>query len=124
MNNEIKLNKEVKKILFLLNQVFEIENKVNKLEENNSINRNIKKLKEFFEETFNEQISFLIENPIGEKYNETRTDVEANISGDSTEDLVIVDVIKPIIRMKQGKINQIIQKAIVVVETKKGEENE
>ena len=70
------------------------------------------------EQMLDEKISFIIENPINQKYKETRTDVEANISGDSTENLIIVDVIKPIIRIKQGKVSKIIQKGIVIVQDK------
>ena len=58
----------------------------------------------------------MIENPKGQEYNETRTDVEANIIGNSVENLIIVDVIKPIIRVKQNKTSQIIQKGIVIVQ--------
>jgi len=115
---DLKLDKEVKKYLFILNQIFEIEKKVNRLEERNSINRNTKKLMEFFEESMSDYISFIVENPIDESYNETRTDVEASISGNESENLIIVEVIKPIIRIKSGKLNQIVQKAIVIVESK------
>lgn len=116
MNLEIKLNKELKKYLFLLNQIFEMEKKVEKLQEKNSIQRNLNKLKSFFEEEFIEGVSLMIENPINQKYDETRTDVEAMIAGESAENLVIVDVIKPIIRIKQNNRIQIIQKGVVIVE--------
>jgi len=112
-------NKELKKQLQLLNQLFEIEKKVIKLNEKNSISRNVNKLKDFFENDFSEKYSFIIENPIDESYTETRTDVEASISGDSIEDLIIIDVIKPIIRLKHEMNNQIIQKGIVIVQDKK-----
>jgi len=117
---------ELKKQIQLLNQLFEIEKKVTKLNEKNSINRNINKLKDFFKNDFNGNFSLIIENPIDESYRETRTDVEASISGDSVEDLIIIEVIKPIIRLKHGINNQIIQKGIVIVQderTIKKEEN-
>jgi len=118
MQTQIKLNKAVKNQIFILNQIFEIENKLSKLNITHTINRNIDKLKSFYEDSFDDNISFMIENPKGEDYNETRTDIEANIIGDSTNNLIIVDIIKPIIRIKQGGINQIIQKGIVIVQDK------
>lgn len=112
-------NKNSKQQIQILNQIFEIEKKTLKLNEKNSINRNINKLKDIFENDLDEKISFIIENPINQNYKETRTDVEANISGDSTENLIIVDVIKPIIRLKQDENSQIIQKGIVIVQDEK-----
>jgi hypothetical protein len=116
MQTQIKLSKAVKNQLFILNQIFEIEKKVERLNIDNTIGRNIDKLKNFYENDFDENTSFVVENPITQKYSETRTDVEASISGDSTENLIITDVIKPIIRIKQGGTNQIIQNGIVVVQ--------
>ncbi len=118
MQTQIKLNKAVKNQVFILNQIFEIENKLSKLDVTHTINRNIDKLKSFYEDSFDDNIAFMIENPKGEDYNETRTDIEANIIGDSIDNLIIVDVIKPIIRIKQGGVNQIIQKGIVIVQDK------
>lgn len=100
------------KFLHVLNQIFEIEQKLGKIQEPNSIQRNIDKLKENCQSLFN--LSF--ENPLGEKYNETRTDCEANIAGESTDNLVVVEVIKPIIRYKDDDgISLIVQKAVVIV---------
>ena len=118
IKGEVMINKTIKNHIFILNQIFEIENKLAKITENNSIGRNIDKLKNFYENELDENISFIIENPKNEEYNETRTDVEANIIGESVNNLVIVDVIKPIIRIKQGSKNQIIQKGIVIVQDK------
>ncbi len=118
MQTQVKLNKAVKNKIFILNQIFEIENKLSKLDISHTINRNINKLKSFYEDSFDDNISFIIENPKGQDYNETRTDIEANIVGDSIENLIVIDVIKPIIRVKQGGINQIVQKGIVIVQDK------
>jgi hypothetical protein len=107
--------------LDLLNQVFEIEKKVSSLKETNSIHRNLTKMKETFRNIFpsesGEESGLSYHNPIGEPYNETRTDVEASIAGASTEKLFITEVIKPIIRYHKGGINTITQKGIVIVET-------
>jgi hypothetical protein len=107
------------KIFFdILNQLFEIEKKLERIEESNSINRNLSKLKELFETELYQQGSGLTyHNPIGEPYSETRTDCEASIAGENTENLVITEVIKPIIRFKQGGFNHIVQKAVVIVQS-------
>lgn len=100
-------------IIFLLNQLFEIEGKLKKLSETNSIHRNTKRIYEFLN-----QKGYFYHNPIGESYNETRTDCEATISGSVTADLIIVEVIKPVIHLKKNNTSHIIQKAIVIVEGK------
>jgi hypothetical protein len=113
-----KLPESQKVLLDLLNQVFEIEKKLERIEESNSISRNVNKLKELFEtELYPQSGGFTYYNPIGEEYSETRTDCDASIAGESTENLVIIEVIKPIIRLKQGGFNQIVQKAVVVVQS-------
>ena len=117
MNNQISIQKNY---LFLINQVFEIEQKTLKIKEQNSILRNVNKVKELFENGFfytNAALTY--ENPLGQKYDENRIDCEASIAGESTENLRITEVIKPIIRIKQNGITSIVQKAVVVVESKK-----
>ncbi|MFN8276696.1 MAG: hypothetical protein U0T84_04390 [Chitinophagales bacterium] len=107
-----------------INQVFEIEKKVTQIQESNSIPRNVNRLKDLIEnELFksfasNEQSGFVYHNPIGESYTDTRTDCEATIAGTGVENLVITEVIKPIIFLKQGNFKQMVQKAVVIVESK------
>ena len=116
------LNKN-KKYYQLLDQLFEIERKLDKVKEVNSIARNVNKMKDIFENfTSNASLSgegFTYHNPIGEKYNETRLDLEASIAGDSTENLFVVEVIKPIIRLKTGRSTIIARKGVVVVTSNK-----
>lgn len=105
-----------KQFLAILNQVFDIEQKLAKISEPNTIRRNLDRIKSIFEqEILPDGQKLLYHNPLGEPYNETRTDCEASISGDSTENLRIVEVIKPIIRLQQGDIAYILQKGVVVV---------
>lgn len=109
-----------KEYLFILNQVFDMEQKVSALKESNTLQRNLDKLKKYFKNSvFEGDIELEYHNPIGEKYSETRTDCEASIAGDSTKNLRIVEVIKPIIRLRKGATTQIVQKAVVVVESRK-----
>lgn len=109
--------------LDIVNQIFEIEKKVSLLQENNSIQRNLNKLKDILESDLanneNGGAGFVFHDPIGEDYNETRIDCEASIAGTSTDNLVITEVIKPIIRYKSGGVNKLVQKAIVIVQSKK-----
>jgi hypothetical protein len=112
------------KYLDLINQVFEIEKKALAMQEQNSISRNINKIKEMIEHEFfnsessQQSVGFIYHNPISEAYNETRTDCEASISGTSTDNLEIIEVIKPIIFLKQGGIKKMVQKAVIVAQSK------
>ncbi len=101
----------------MLGQVFEIEKKVENLTESNSISRNITRLKEIFE-LLEKDGGLVYYNPIGEPYNETRTDIEASIAGSSPDNLIITEVIKPIVRYRKGGITLIARKRVVVAESK------
>ncbi|MCK9404100.1 MAG: hypothetical protein M0Q26_11945 [Chitinophagaceae bacterium] len=112
-DNSFKIPKH---FLFMLNQLFEMEQKVAKVQEQNSIQRNIDRLKGFFEtEALTENQGLVYYNPIGESFDETRTDCEATISGGSHENLKIIEVIRPIIYLKYGNTQLIAQKGIVIV---------
>ncbi len=99
-----------KEWLFVINQIFEMENKVSKLAENNSLQRNLDKIKIMLTD-----MGLTFENPIGQKFDETRTDCEASITGNSTENLEIVEVLKPIVRLSQNGVSAIAQKGLVIV---------
>ena len=94
----------------MANLVFEIDKKVLAKETNTSLQRIQDKMKRVLEEA-----GVFIYDPTGEKYNETRTDVEANISGSSTSGLVITDVIKPILYTETEGRKQLIQQGVVIV---------
>jgi hypothetical protein len=124
---------EIKKIipkvpqvyLDFMNQIFEIEKKANNLKEDNSIQRNLNKIKGILEEEFfkgTSAIGFTYHNPLGESYSETRTDCEATISGTGVDNLEIIEVIKPIIfysYQEDEKVKKVIvQAAVVIVQSK------
>ncbi len=114
-NTTIKIPKHY---LFMLNQIFEMEQKTAKIQEQNSIQRNIDRLKGFFEtEALAENQGLIYHNPIGESFDETRTDCEATISGTGHENLKIIEVIKPIIYVKYSNTQMIAQKGIVIVQS-------
>lgn len=66
-----------------------------------------------------EELGYFIKNPIGESYDLTRLDCEASIVGEQVEDLKIIEVIKPIIYLRDREKNQIIQRAVVIVQSQK-----
>jgi len=107
-----------KSILVALNQLYEIEQKLKKNGDASGVQRNIAKMKDAFEE-----LGFAYEDPMGQPFKETRTDLEATISGSGTENLVVVEVIKPIVRAVlrdgPGEFSKVVQKGIVVVESRK-----
>jgi hypothetical protein len=95
--------------LDFMNQIFEIEKKATNLKEENSIQRNINKMKGIIEEEFfkgSSTIGLTYHNPLGESYSDTRTDCEATISGTGVENLEIIEVIKPIIFMLIKKMKK------------------
>ncbi|MEM7370425.1 MAG: hypothetical protein AAF587_17580 [Bacteroidota bacterium] len=96
-------------LIQLVNQVYEMEKKLARMENSSSLMRNLRRMKQELD-----QIGLSYHDPVGEPYDETRTDCDASISGVGDEDLVIQEVIKPIIR-EGGKFGQIIQRGIVVV---------
>lgn len=106
-------------VISLINQVFEIEEKQKMIEQKNSIDRNVRNLKELLEEGFFQDFGITYHNPLGEDFKDSRTDCDVveNISN-TFENLVIVQVIRPIIRVKQNDTIRIIQRARVVVQSK------
>jgi hypothetical protein len=100
-----------RRLLVVLNQIFEMEKKLSLHGDPNNLGRNIGRMKSTIEE-----LGFFYEDPTGEEFQETRTDLEATIAGKGTEHLRVVEVIKPIIRGGQRALSRVLQKGIVVVE--------
>jgi hypothetical protein len=116
----------------LLNHLYEIERKVRGLEDFKKIARNIERMKDAFRTELNPaepDLELYYEDPMGQPYDETRNDLDANIAGESTENLFVVDVIKPIIVLRYGnsreRRSKIVQKGVVIVNSNtKQEETE
>ena len=100
----------MKQIINIINHVFEIEKKL-VLNCTPGIQRNIERIKSELSE-----MGYDYHSPVHEKWDETRTDCEANISGGLKNKMIITEVIKPVVRQKVESGKKIIQKAIVVVE--------
>ncbi len=99
--------------LTLLNNLYEIERKLTLHGDSNNAGRNIERMKEALCEQ-----GLFYEDPMGQPFTETRTDLDATISGLSVENLVVVDVIKPIIRVGEAALSRVVQKGIVVLQSK------
>lgn len=95
----------------LLNNLYEVENKISRSGDPGNALRNVMKMKEAIATE-----GVFYEDPFGQPFNETRTDLEVTISGVETESLRVVEVIKPIIRVGDSSYSRVVQKGIVVVQ--------
>ena len=96
----------------IINQFFEIEQKINHQNQSSLFERNFNKLKVLFEEE-----GYIIQNPVNESYNDSRTDCEASIVGKVTSKMKISKTLKPVIYKKSDNNILLIQKAVVFVES-------
>ena len=96
----------------MANLVFELEKK---LTDNNSpgLKRTVQRMRDVLDEA-----GILILNPMGEPYQETRTDLEANIVAPAKGVLYIVDVIKPVLYTQDQQGKALLQKGVVIVGSK------
>lgn len=100
-------------ILKIINQLHSVENKLKSNATLDTVSRNLNRINGAFEE-----MGILIQNPLGEGYDETRFDCEASITGESSENLHIVEVIKPIVYKREESGNALLQRGIVIAESK------
>jgi uncharacterized membrane protein len=98
--------------LQVMNNLCDIERKLATNGDPLNARRNVERIKEAFED---QQIFY--EDPMGQDFNETRTDLDASITGLGTENLKVVEVIKPIVRCGNKSLSRVVQKGIVVVES-------
>lgn len=99
--------------LVVLNNLYDIERKLALHGDPAHAIRNVERIKEVFQ-----QQGLFVEDPLGLTFRETRTDLEASIIGESTENLVVIEVMKPIIRLTSGPVSRVVQKGIVIVQSK------
>jgi hypothetical protein len=109
---DIQVSSVPKPLLTALNQVYELEQRIARHGDSCNLRRNIEKLKDAFEE-----LGLVYEDPMGQRVNETRTDLEVSIAGTGTENLLVVEVIKPIIRVVDRGMpgfSKVVQRGIAV----------
>lgn len=102
-------------VLGIVNQIFDIEKKLNDARNQDKFKRNISRIYFELEEGFN----IIVKDPTGEKYNDGRMDCDANIVGELLNDMNIIETLKPAVYEKdqEGSL-QIIQRAVVIVSGK------
>lgn len=100
-------------IHILINQLFELRNKLQQEGVEDKVERNLNRIFNTLEEE-----GYILKNPLGEEYKETRTDCEANIVGKESRHMIISQVIKPIIYRKELNELKLLQKGVVMVESK------
>lgn len=109
-------------VLKIMNNLYEIDRKLALHGDPGNTVRNVEKIKDAIGDFLgNNDFEIFYEDPMGQLFKETRTDLDAVITGNSTEDLYVVEVIKPIIRVGSSKYSQVIQKGSVVVASKNNE---
>ena len=96
----------------LLNNVYELESKLVTHGDPGNGLRNVEKIRDLLRE---EGLTY--ENPLGQVFKETRTDLDASISGEGIENLRVVEVIKPIVRVSFEGFSRVVQKGIVLVQS-------
>jgi len=95
----------------IINQLFEMQAKIKETGTANNFERNFSRLFNLFEDE-----GFIIQDPTGEAYAETRTDCEASISGRISSKMKITRTIKPIIYQRKDGNVQLLQKGVVIAE--------
>lgn len=95
----------------LINQIFDIRQKLRKELFYEKYERGFSRLENIFEEQ-----GFVVLNPEGERYSDSRTDCEANIVGRESSHMLIRQVIKPVVYQKIQGTLVLVQKGIVIVE--------
>jgi hypothetical protein len=101
-----------KGVLIILNHLYEIERKLTLHGDAGNVRRNLERIKEELQTTF--KLSY--EDPMGQAVKDTRIDLEFSVSGPSTSNLVVTEVIKPIVRVGNSEISKVVQKGVVVVQ--------
>ncbi len=97
----------------IINQLYELQQKLIQEQLDEKVERNLSRIFNTLEEE-----GYILKNPIGEWYNETRTDCEASIVGKESKSMIITQVLKPIIYKKENNQMVLLQRAVVLVESK------
>lgn len=101
----------MQQITVVINQLFEIKQKLIQDKLADKYERNFNRLFAVLEDA-----GYVLKDPLGEKYTDARTDCEASIAGKEAKNMTITQVLKPIIYQKADGGLQLIQKGLVIVE--------
>jgi hypothetical protein len=100
-------------LLRLINQLFEAEKKAARIDGTAALQKNLERMRGALED-----MGFIIVNPLGNAYNESRTDCECSIAGDASKPLFISDVLKPAVYETSNDGRSLVQKAVVIAENR------
>ncbi len=103
----------MKQAHIFINQLYELKQKLKLEQIEQKVERNLNRLFNTLEEE-----GYICKDPMGEAYNETRTDCEATIIGKVSNTLMITQVIKPVIYKRENNELTLLQKGVVMVESK------
>ena len=99
-------------LVHLINQLFDLEKKAFSLADGQNLKRPLGRIQNSLE-----RMGYRMENPTGEKFEESRTDYEAKIVGTIGQPLFVREVIKPIIRQISEGRTRLVQRGIVIVDS-------
>ena len=103
-------------VLQVLNNLCDLDRKLSIHGDPGNAKRNVERIKETIED-----IKVFYEDPMGQSFSETRTDLDATITGEGSDNPKVVEVIKPIIRVGDRNFSRVVQKGIVIVKSETGE---
>lgn len=95
----------------ILNQLFDMQTRMKETGTLSQFERNFNRLFNLFEEQ-----GYILQDPTGEAYHETRTDCEVSISGRLGSKMKISRTIKPIIYLQKDGNLRLLQKGVVIAE--------
>jgi hypothetical protein len=114
--------------LYVLNQVFALKRRLRKCEIPEGTLRPLERIEEYMaanlhvRDVLPDGCGLVMVDPLGESYDDRRTELEADVIGAATGPLFIVDVLRPIIRLSIGARTYVLQRGAVTVapETEEG----
>jgi hypothetical protein len=103
-----------KEMINLINQVFEIEQKLARIDDTLRLGRNTDRMKHELQ-----LLGFTFSDPTGQHFDESRTDCDANILGELSESMYISKVLKPVVYYESEGLKTVVQRAVAIVEPEK-----
>ena len=125
--NVLEIQGGLRNHLYILNQVYALKRRLRLCQIPDGALRPLERIEEHLAANLHvpallpDGWGLVIEDPSGQRYDDRRTDLEAEVIGDSAAPLYIVDVIKPVIRLTSEGRTLVIQRGSVTVAPRKTE---
>lgn len=100
---------EEQAVIQLINQVHQLQRKLNRVDETGTTSRQIERIMDIFAES-----GYLVDNPLGQHYDGTRTDLAVTF-GSRTTGTMITDVLKPVIYRQEEGESKLLQIGVVLI---------